>query len=212
MPNLTSVGITAGVPTSGTGTVSTLDQVLAQGVPISDGTATNIAAIKAASTAPLATDKSLVVAISPNGQNTNGQKTMSGSAPVVVASDQAPVPTLVGVSASLNGATPSRINSAASTNATSLKASSGQIYSIDVYNSAAYAVYLKLYNKASAPTVGTDTPAMTIPIASGGGYSKTWQTGFPFSVGIAYAITKSQADSDTTVVVAGDLTGNTIWI
>lgn len=148
----------------------------------------------------------------PNGANINGQKSMSGSAPVVVASDQSPVATLVGVSASLNGATPSRINAAASTNATSLKASSGQVYSIDVYNSAAYSVYLKLYNKASAPTVGTDTPVMTIPIASGGGYSKTWQTGFPFSTGIAYAITKAQADSDTTAVVAGDLTGNIIWI
>ena len=66
MPNLTSVGIAAGVPNSGTGTVSTIDQMLAQGVPISDGTLTNVVAIKGASTAPLATDKALVVALSPN--------------------------------------------------------------------------------------------------------------------------------------------------
>lgn len=66
MANLTSVGITAGAPTSGTGTVSTIDQLLAQGVPISDGTATNAVAVKAASTAAATTDKALVVAISPN--------------------------------------------------------------------------------------------------------------------------------------------------
>jgi hypothetical protein len=152
------------------------------------------------------------VAISPNSVNANGQATMANSAPVVIASDQSAVKVTPGVSATANGATPSRINAAASTNATSLKASAGQIYSIDVYNPAAYTVFLKLYNKASAPTVGTDTPVMTIPVAAGGGYSKTWPMGFPFSTGIAYAITKLQADSDTTVVVAGDLTGNAIWI
>lgn len=34
MPNLTSVGITAGVPSSGTGTVSTIDALLAQMSPL----------------------------------------------------------------------------------------------------------------------------------------------------------------------------------
>lgn len=118
----------------------------------------------------------------------------------------------LGVTATASGATASRVNAAASTNATSLKASAGQLYTIDVFNAAAYNVFLKLYNKASAPTVGTDTPVMTIPVQAGGGYSKTWPMGLPFATGIAYAITKLQADSDTTVVVAGDLTGNTTWI
>lgn len=53
-------------------------------VKIGDGT--NSAAIKAASTAPVATDPAVVVAISPNGQNTNGRKTPANSAPVVEAS------------------------------------------------------------------------------------------------------------------------------
>lgn len=141
-----------------------------------------------------------------------GQTTMSASAPVVIASDQSAVPFVQKSSAVTAGNTPSRINAAASTNATSLKASAGNIDAIDVFNPAAYNVFLKLYNKASAPTVGTDTPVMTIPVQAGGGYSKTWPKGFFFSTGIAYAITKLQADSDTTVVVAGDLTGNLLWI
>lgn len=57
---------------------------------ISDGT--NAAAIKAASTAPVATDPALVVAISPNSVNANGQTTMAASAPVVIASNQSSIP------------------------------------------------------------------------------------------------------------------------
>lgn len=119
---------------------------------------------------------------------------------------------LSAASATANGTSSSRINSAASTNATSLKASAGQAYELDVFNNAAYAVFLKFYNKASAPTVGTDTPIWTVPIPSGGGFSRSFPRGKTFSIGIAYAITKLQADSDTTVVVAGDLTGSIDWI
>ena len=137
---------------------------------------------------------------------------MSASVPVAIASNQSAIPATMAITATANGATASRVNAAATTNATSLKASAGQLYTIDVFNVAAYNVFLKLYNKASAPTVGTDTPVMTIPIQAGGGYSKTWPMGLPFATGIAYAITKLQADSDTTVLVAGDLTGNTTWI
>lgn len=45
------------------------------------------ATVKAASTAPLATDTAIVVAVSPNGQNANGQATSANSSPVVGASD-----------------------------------------------------------------------------------------------------------------------------
>jgi hypothetical protein len=116
------------------------------------------------------------------------------------------------VQAQNNGMTSSRINAGASTNATSLKASAGALGDIDVFNVAAYSVFLKLYNKASAPTVGTDVPVWTIPLAAGTGYARTFPFGKWFSTGIAYAITKLQADSDTTIVAAGDLTGSIDWI
>lgn len=135
---------------------------------------------------------------------TNANTNVQGGAPVTVG---AVVPT-----ATANGSTSSRVNAAASTNATSLKTSAGQIYNIDVFNPAAYPVFMKFYNKGSAPTVGTDTPVWTIPVPAGGGYSKFFPMGKTFSTGIDYAITKLQADSDTTVVVAGDLTGSIDWI
>lgn len=122
------------------------------------------------------------------------------------------IPAVKTLSAATNGLTYSRVNSAATTNATSLKASAGQIIGLDVFNVAAYMVFLKLYNKASAPTVGTDVPVWTIPIAAGGGFSLDESVGEYFSTGIAYAITKLQADSDTTAVAAGDVTGRVKWI
>jgi hypothetical protein len=111
-----------------------------------------------------------------------------------------------------NGLTGSRVNAAASNNLTSLKATAGNLYEIDVFNVAAYTVFLKLYNKATAPVVATDTPIMTIPIAAGTGFSRSFPNGKTFSTGIAYAIVKLQADTDATNVVAGDLTGSLDWI
>lgn len=77
------VHLTSGVPDSGTGNITTLGQVL--------DPATGPAAIKAASTAAVATDKALVVALSPNNVNANGQTTMASSAPVVIASNQSSI-------------------------------------------------------------------------------------------------------------------------
>jgi hypothetical protein len=91
------VHITNGVPDSGTGNITTLGQHLSAiqtaatspFAKVTDGTST--AAVKAASTAPAATDPALVVAISPNSVNANGSAASASSAPVVIASDQAAV-------------------------------------------------------------------------------------------------------------------------
>jgi hypothetical protein len=206
------VGITNGVPTSGTGTITTLGQTLVDGANATHGITTGAAVTTDVAGTFQQYLRGLVklfaslsfTSTSMNVNITNANANVQSGAPVTVV---AQTPT-----ATANGATASRVNAAATTNATSLKATAGQLYTIDVFNAAAYNVFLKLYNKASAPTVGTDTPVMTIPIQAGGGYSKTWPMGLPFSTGIAYAITKLQPDTDTTVLVAGDLTGNTTWI
>lgn len=98
------------------------------------------------------------------------------------------------------------INSAATTNATSVKASQGVLVSVSVSNINAAARYLKLYNKATAPTVGTDVPVMTIPIPAGTIASPYINAnGVNFSTGIALAITAAAADSDTTAVAANEI-------
>lgn len=108
------------------------------------------------------------------------------------------------------GATSATLISAASTNATSLKASAGNVYSINVgNNSTTQIVYLKLYNKASSPTVGTDTPVAVfiVPAASvgGAGSNLTFPVGKAFTTGIAYAITGGIAHTDNTAVSANQV-------
>lgn len=103
----------------------------------------------------------------------------------------------------------SRTISAASTNATSVKGSAGQVYTVTGVNLNASPRYLKLYNKASAPTVGTDTPVMTLPIpgnTAGAGFSlDTGGMGIQFTTGIALAITTGVADADTGAVAANEI-------
>lgn len=101
--------------------------------------------------------------------------------------------------------TQSFVNSAASTNATSTKNSAGTVWSILASNINAAARYLKLYNKASAPTVGTDTPVMTIPLPAGQVVSINLNSnGLRFGTGIAWALTTGAADNDTGAVAAGE--------
>lgn len=101
-----------------------------------------------------------------------------------------------------------RLVSGASTNATSLKASAGTLYSLVAFNLNAAVRYLKFYNKASAPTVGTDTPVATFPIpasTTGAGFAINLDPGFDFATGIAYATTTGAADSDTGAVAANEI-------
>ena len=73
--------------------------------------------------------------------------------------------------------------------------------------------YVKLYNKASAPTVGTDVPVLTIPVPAGGPVNLPFgATGHRFATGIALAITANAADSDTTAVGASEVKVATAYI
>jgi hypothetical protein len=108
--------------------------------------------------------------------------------------------------------TPHKKISAASTNATSLKGSAGTIGMITVSNINASPRYLKLYNKASAPTVGTDTPVLVFLIpgnaAGAGSNIPIPDVGIAFTLGIAYALTTGVADSDTGAVAANEIVVN----
>lgn len=98
------------------------------------------------------------------------------------------------------------LTTAATTNATSLKTTAGNVYALTVSNVTANAIYLKLYNKASSPTVGTDVPLMTIPVVANSFQAIEFgRLGARFSTGIAYAVTGAITTADTTAVLAGSL-------
>ena len=98
------------------------------------------------------------------------------------------------------------LNSAATTNAVAVKGSSGIVYAVAVTNTSATVKYLKIYNKATAPTVGTDVPLITIPIAPTAIANITWaDKGLRFATGIGIATTTGIAHTDTNAVAANDL-------
>ena len=97
------------------------------------------------------------------------------------------------------------LSAAATTNGTSVKATAGAIKSIQGYNAKTAAVFLKFYNKASAPTVGTDTPVKTLYVPASSAFVFDFPAGYVFSTGIAYALTGAAALADTTALVAGDI-------
>ena len=111
-------------------------------------------------------------------------------------------------SASINGgATPGKLISAASNNATSVKGSAGTVYYIHATNNhATNWAYLKLYNKASAPTVGSDTPVQVFGIPPATGFNvPLGPNGAKFTTGIALAIVQGIADSDNTSTAANQV-------
>lgn len=95
------------------------------------------------------------------------------------------------------------LSAAATTNATSVKASAGTLLRVTGHNAKASALFLKLYNKASAPTVGTDTPKKTLRLAPSADFNFELNDGY--DIGIAYAITGAAADADATALLAGDV-------
>lgn len=98
------------------------------------------------------------------------------------------------------------LSSLATTNATVVKASGGRVGKIYGSNCVASAKYLKLYNKASAPTVGTDVPVMTFFIRANTEFNfDVADLGIFFGTGIAYAFTNAVGDADSTAIAAGDI-------
>lgn len=107
----------------------------------------------------------------------------------------------------VGGLTHTRILAGASTNATLLKGIPGNLYGWYFENNAAYAVFVKVYDTASAPTAGSGTPALTIMVPAGATASFFSMIPVPLANGLGFTITKLFADSDTTVLVANDVQG-----
>ena len=109
--------------------------------------------------------------------------------------------------------TASNINSVGSTNAAFIKNAAGTIYNIIASNTNAATRYVKFYNKASAPTVGTDVPVLTIAVPTNGTVQANMGVlGHRFATGIAIAITTGAADSDTGAVAANEVKVLTSYI
>lgn len=99
----------------------------------------------------------------------------------------------------------------AQTTGAMVKAAPGQLYGWQIKNAAAAVRFVKIYNKATAPT-GADTPLLTIGLAAGGDSVLFLPQGARFSAGISIRGTQLVADADATAPAANDIVVNLFWV
>ena len=101
-------------------------------------------------------------------------------------------------------ASSSNIVTAATTNATLIKSTGASLYASVFSNTTAATIYVKYYNKATAPTVGTDIPLITVPVPAGATVQMEFgRLGCRFALGLGIAVTANMIATDTTAVTAG---------
>jgi hypothetical protein len=100
--------------------------------------------------------------------------------------------------------------SAASTNSTNCKATSGNFYGYELYNTTTTVYYLRLYNAGSAPTCSSATgfirsipipPAASAGLVGGVVVHKFYPEGY--STGVAFCITGGSSSTDNTNAAVG---------
>lgn len=110
------------------------------------------------------------------------------------------------VPASSGSCTPYHLagGTAASTNATSVKASAGTLCHLAAINTTVTTYYLRLYNLATAPTCSSATGAVhTYPVLPSGGINIPLPVGETYSTGIAFCVTGGGGDTDNTNAATG---------
>jgi hypothetical protein len=107
----------------------------------------------------------------------------------------------------LPSATSRVVSAAGSTNATIAKAGPGFLYGIDGLNARASTVYIKFYDKATAPDEN-DTPKITFAVLASVPFSRYFgNTPFYFPTGISYRMVTGSADNSTGALTAADIVG-----
>jgi len=105
-----------------------------------------------------------------------------------------------------------RLLAAGSNNAQVVKASAGQVYGIMALNAKAAVVYLKFFDKATAPVPGTDVPKLTIGLPANSAFTNIQiPSGIQFTAGIGICMVTGQADNDNTAITAADVALNVLY-
>lgn len=199
MANISTVDVTAGAPTAGTGTVYTLNGIF-------DPTNAPIA-VKAASTAPVATDKAMVVAISPNSPGLVQTGTAGSPSATVLTVQGVTSGTTLPVSSTPTPTTAGGLTSVSTIITTAngvlnIKASAGSIKKIEVSNADSAGFWFKLVNNASTPVAGTTAVVRRLWIPAGSVCLISYEFGLDFTTGIGYYCTSGIADNNTGAITA----------
>ena len=104
------------------------------------------------------------------------------------------------------------LKTAATNNATFIKASAGSMYEMTLSNPTATPVYVKFYNKTTAAAPATDVPILIVPVpANSTEFKQLGTLGKRFTTGIAIAVVGGIAINDNTNAVA-DVLVNVTYI
>lgn len=133
-----------------------------------------------------------------------GQATKAASVPVAIASDQA---LTVSLQPTTSGGSSIFRNLDLGVTGQVVKASAGQIYNYFISNVASSPRFVKVYDKATAPTQA-DTPVMTFCIPAGSAANVAFPNGVAFANGISLRATTAVADNDTGAPAANDVVVN----
>lgn len=132
--------------------------------------------------------------------------TGTGSPRVTIASDQAVIPVKT-VPATSGGQSGYTAISTAAVLSVAIKASAGQVYGYSFFNNTAGAIFVRLYNMATAPGTG-DTPVRRIMIPANGGVEREIGNGMEFTTGIGIRATGLAPDNDATALTANTVLFN----
>lgn len=99
-----------------------------------------------------------------------------------------------------------KVASAATTNSTLVFAGKRNLDRISLYNSTAAVKWFKVYDKATAPVVGTDVPIATLAIPANGALNLS-NLKLQVALGLGFGITGAVADNDTTATAINDVVG-----
>ncbi len=116
--------------------------------------------------------------------------------------------------ATATGLSVSSFLSTGAVQATNVKASAGKIYGVSFTNISATPVYLRLYDKATAPA-STDTPIWRGVVpgnTAGSGLVKFFENGLAVTTGIGFRCTAGIADNDATALSANTVMGNVEYV
>jgi len=172
-----------------------LAQIAGSTTPTGNGTAAGVLRVSVAS------DSTGTLAATQSGTWTVQPGNTANTTPWLVA----PLPTTTG------GLSISRTVAAASTNATNVKASAGQVYGLAITNEATALRWVHLYNTAGTPTCNSAIVAsFGIPgNSTGAGNNVVIPVGAAFGTGIGFCITTTR--DGTGSVTANDVTLNVLY-
>ncbi len=107
-----------------------------------------------------------------------------------------------------SGSTHLLASSAASINATAVRAAPCVLKGIQGYNNDAAGIWLKLFDQVTAPDPSAgDDPRKAIFIPGATAFAIDFSAGVVFHVGLGFVLVTGSADTDETAIGAGDILG-----